>query len=169
MLQAETEVQNPHRIRVPDLKTVRGEHRYDEAKVTVRRALRDDPLGWMHSRGQINEAQYQAGREYQATREAEGIGTGRSPSELREHVDGGHVASDGITDTKLRAAKRVAAWRSMLGEDGYQLAEAVLVENRQVKQCALSIYGSASPANRKYAGRRFRECLDALAKNMGFG
>ena len=37
-------------------------------KVTVQRALRDDPLGNMHQRRQVSESQYAAGRQFRRRR-----------------------------------------------------------------------------------------------------
>lgn len=138
-----------------------------EPRVAAVRTLRDDPLGLMHSRKQVGEAQYAAGRRYQATREAQGIGRSRSPGDIREHVDGGRIASDGITDDMVVAGKRIAAWRSRIGDDGYWLLEAVLIEKRSIRE-----YADASPmmsgkAATTFYGHRFRECLSTLAKLMG--
>ena len=49
-------------------------HPAELRRVTVVRALRDDPLGRLHARRQIGLAQYRAGRAWQAAYEAAAIG-----------------------------------------------------------------------------------------------
>lgn len=161
-------VPNPHGLRVPDLMRVRGEIAYHEDRVTAARSLRDDPFGQMHARRQIGSAQYRAGREYQATFEAAGVGRLRSPGDIREHVDGGQIASDGMTDHQLAAAKRLARWRYRLGREGAALVDAVLIGKQTLRDIADE--GSAMPgkAATTYLGHRFRECLTTLARDMGF-
>lgn len=172
-------VDNPLSLRVHDaVELPRGDSRVPELtyvyqKVRVERHLRDDPLGQMHAKGRypLGDTEYRAGRQYQATREAEGIGRGRSSSDLREWVDGGLPVSDGLTDEKLRAAKLMAHYRRILtreyGENGYRIVEAVLIEKQTLARCALRFYGGASSANVKFVGRVFRECLSTLAREMG--
>ena len=172
--EAFTMVDNPYAKTVPDLDeriTYSGvrELTYVPSKASPTRNLRDDPLGQMHARGQhpLDDHLYRAGRQYQATREAEGIGRGRSSSDIREFVDGGRGPSDGLTDTRVKAAKQMAVFRTLLGEQGYRVVEAVLIEKQSLKQCARRFYGEASPANVKFVGRIFRECLSTLAREMG--
>ena len=63
--EATMEVGNPFAERVPLLRNVRGVLSYHEDRIRVERALRNDPLGSMHARGQITEVRYRAGREWQ--------------------------------------------------------------------------------------------------------
>lgn len=153
--------------RIASTRHFRGVTSFREPLVKATATLRNDPLGQMYSRRQIGRAQYEAGRKYQATREAMGIGTGRSPSDIREWVDGGQIASDGITDERLRAAKDIAKWRALLGTEGYKLIEAVLIDKATIRQ-----YADASPmmsgkAATTYYGHAFRIALTTLAKAMG--
>lgn len=160
-------VPNPLRERVPRLRAIDGELTYVEDKVRAARALRDDPLGQMHQRRQIGEAQYQAGRRFQATWEAAGTPL-RSSGDIREHVDGGRGASDGITDQRMAAGKSLAAWRSLLGHD-YALVQAVLIDKRTIRE--VSDTGAMMPgkAATTFTGHLFRRQLSLLAKAMGFG
>lgn len=163
-------VENPDAVRRPFAVHAKGETTYREPRefrVSVARVLRDDPIGQMHSRRQITDTQYHAAREYQETREAMGIGTGRSPSNLVEHVDGGQIASDGITDRQLRASKRIEAWRVRLGDAGYRLIEAVLIHKRTIREIADASPMMSGKAATTFYGHMFRQQLDVLAKAMG--
>ena len=160
-------VPNPHGVRVPDLEERRGELVYIEQRITATRSLRDDPLGQMHSRKQIGPAQYRAGREYQATREDQGIGRGRSSSELREHVDGGQIASDGVTEAKQKAARKVDRWKTLLGSDWW-VVEAVLIDKRTIRQIADASDLMSGKAATTFYGHLFRRQLTMLARDMGF-
>jgi hypothetical protein len=165
---ATTMVPNPHRELVPRLRVIDRELTYVEDRIRTERALRDDPLGQMHHRRQIGEAQYQAGRKFQATWEAAGTPL-RSPGNIIEHVDGGRGASDGITDKRVAAGKDLARWRSLLGHD-YALVEAVLIDKRSIRELAdASRLMMPGPKSTVFHGHLFRRQLTALAKAMGFG
>jgi len=133
--------------------------------------LRDNPLGHMYHRGRddtrLGRAQYEAGLRWQRTYEAAGIGKLRSPGNIREPVDGGGIAQGGATDRQMQAHKKLAEWRSLLGAQGTIIIEDVLAENRTLRQVAQARYGGVESATIKYVGRRFRECLSTLAKDMG--
>jgi hypothetical protein len=132
---ATTMVPNPLRERVPQLRVIERELTYVEDRIRTERALRDDPLGQMHQRKQIGEAQYQAGRRFQQTWEAAGTPL-RSSGNIIEHVDGGRTASDGITDKRMAAAKLLDAWRQSLGESDYRFLQAVLIDKRSIREVA---------------------------------
>lgn len=161
-------VENPLRERLPQLRVVRGETRYTEDRVKVGRALRDDPLGWMHHHRQIGESQYRAGREFQATWEAAGTPLASS-GDIREYVDGGRGASDGITDARMRAGKALARYRALLGRD-YDIVVAVLVNKQTVRQVAdASRLMMPCAKSTVFHGQLFRRMLSRLAEDMGFG
>lgn len=134
--------------------------RVDHARVT--RSIRDDPLGRLHARGQIDEAQYQAGRRWQALYEAVEIGGARGIDPTREAVDGGRGAVDGLTDARRKAAKQLATSDAMLGKEGKQLVRMVLGERKFPRDVAV-IWGEANDRSINYVTRRLRECLDTLA------
>ena len=141
---------------------------FREPLVQATRALRDDPLGLMHARKQIGEAQYRAGREWQRTHEAAGVGRLRSSGDIREHVDGGQIASDGITDHQRQAIARLAAWDRALGAQGARLVAAVLADKRSIRDIADNSGLMPGKAATTFMGHRFRECLSTLAKMMGY-
>lgn len=148
----------------------KGVTSFEEPLVMATRRTAGDTLGFMFSRRQIGRAQYEAGRKYQRTREAQGIGRGRSPSELHEYVDGGKGPQDGLTDARKKATSDLAAWRRLLGSDGYEIVEAVLIEGHSIQEVADS--GTSmmpGKAATKAMGHVFRRQLSVLARAMGFG
>lgn len=160
-------VPNPLRERVPQLRVIERELTYVEDKVRTERALRDDPLGQMHQRRQIGESQYAAGRRFQATWEAAGTPL-RSSGDIREHVDGGRGASDGITDARMAAGKELASWRSAIGDDGYKFLQAVLIDKRSIREVAdASRLMMPGPKSTVFHGQLFRRLLSLLAKATG--
>ncbi len=166
-------VRDPSAFLVPDVEHKGGMTTYREPLVSRAMTLRDDPLGHMYHKGReeirLGRAQYQAGRKWQETYEAAGIGHVRSPSDIREFVDGGGIAHSGATDRQMQAHHALHRYRLSLGKQGAELVEAILADKCTLKQMALRLHGEASSANVKYVGRRFRECLSTLAKEMGMG
>jgi hypothetical protein len=101
--------------------------------VTVVRALRDDPLGRMFARHQIDQPQYLGGRSYQELIEVVQIGAMRSVDLGKTLVSGGRF-SEPLTDSRQRAARRL---RSVEGEvltrhgtEGLSLARTVLASGK---------------------------------------
>ncbi len=135
-------------------------------KIVVLRAIRNDPLGRLHSHRQIDEAQYQAGRAFQddwerAERGPQAVDPGR------EYVDGVQ-AREPITEGQRKAVLRLNRAERELGADGSALVHDVLVRGMTMDQvgqrrCLLSQRWN------DYFSRRFRECLDRLALLYGFG
>lgn len=149
----------------------RGVTTFVPDRVERERNLRDDPLGQMHDRRQIEEHQYRAGRQFQDDWEVSGrSGRMRGMDTTQEPVDGGRNASSrlGVTDRSLAASRRLNAYETELGAYGWRLATLVLVDKRTLRECAQVIHGTAlKPANVTFVGHRFRECLDTLAERMG--
>lgn len=135
------------------------------AKIIVMRSTRDDPLGDLHDRRQIDEAQYHAGREFQSDFEA----AERGPKAIdftKEAVDGGQMPEP-ITERQRRAGMQLAIIYRALGQDGQALTHDVLVHNKTRAQIAAS-RGLVGRRWEEYYGMRFRECLDCLAEVYGF-
>ncbi len=166
-----TEVSDPMAFSVPDVQHEMGETIYREQRIKAVATLRDDPLGHMHRKGRddtrVGSAQYHAGRRWQRIYEAAGIGRLRSPGDIREPVDGGGIAHSGATDRQMQAHKLLARYRGLLGAQGAIIVEDVLAEKRTLREVAQARYGGVESATIKYVGRRFRECLSTLAKDMG--
>jgi hypothetical protein len=137
-------------------------------RIEVTRALRDDPLGRLHARRQIGEAQYHAGREWQALYEAAAVGgTIRSVDFTNEPVDGSKAPREPITDRTQKAMREIIRLDRSLGQDGCALIRDVLADRLSMDQVAYR-RGECSRAALDYYGRRFRECLNTLARELGY-
>jgi hypothetical protein len=137
-------------------------------KISAVRTLRDDPIGQMHARGQLGprdrnpaDARLDAARRFQATWEAAGHGTLRSPDMLASGRTDPSRRS-GVTDRSLAASRQLAAWRVKLGQSGYDLLVLVLIDKRTVNEAARARHGIATRAAIMYTGNRLKECLDII-------
>jgi hypothetical protein len=147
---APMEVENPHN---PEQKTV------------VFRSVRD-PIASLHSTGQIDEAQYRAGRHWQRAYELSEVGGARAIDPTKEAVDGGRMP-EMLTDAQLRAFKDLDQARKALGMVGERIVMAVLGE-RQTFAIVANRWGLSTDRERRYIGMRFNECLEELAKLWGY-
>ncbi|MEA3183469.1 MAG: hypothetical protein QOI59_6992 [Gammaproteobacteria bacterium] len=134
-------------------------------KIVALRSIRDDPLARLHSRRQIDEAQYQGGRAFQHDWEK----AERGPSAVdptSEYVDGGQMREP-ITEGQRKAVLRLNRAERELGADGSALVHDVLVHGLTMEQVALR-RGLRTQRWKDYFARRFCECLDRLALIYGF-
>lgn len=129
-------------------------------KITVARSLRDDPLARLHVRDQIDDAQYNAGRRYQADFYTAERGP-RAIDTTREAVDGGQRAEP-ITERQRAAAHRLNGAYRALGKGAAALITDVLVHGLNMAQIA-ERRGVRGESWERYHGMRFREHLDVLA------
>lgn len=134
-------------------------------KITTLRNLRGDPLAALHARRSINEAQYQAGREFQSDFEiAERGPQAIDPS--KEYVDGGRPPEP-ITEAQQKAFKRLNRAERELGIDGSGLVHAVLIRGLRFDQVAEE-RELPGPRWNDYFGKHLKVCLDRLAVLYGF-
>jgi len=140
---------------------------YDGGRLIVARSLRDDPLARLHDRHHIDDAQYAAGRAWQALYEAAEIGGARAIDPTREPVDGGGRIPEPITDRQRHAVRELGRLGRALGEQGDALVRDVLGRRLFIEQAAARREQFSRDAI-EYLGKRFRECLETLARNMGF-
>jgi hypothetical protein len=134
-------------------------------KIVAMRNLRNDPLARLHDRNQIDEAQYHGGRAFQHDFETAERGP-RAIDPSKEYVDGG-LMPEPITEAQRKATKRLATVNRGLGENGSALIMAVLIERITIEKICED-RGLLAERERLYVGRRFRECLDDLAKFYDF-
>lgn len=134
-------------------------------KLIVMRSTRNDPLGALHARSSIDEAQYHGGRAFQHDFETAERGP-RAIDPSKEAVDGGRMPEP-ITDHQRDAVVRLARADNRLGENGSILTRNVLIYGMTIKQIGV-LRGQTSEIELKYIGQRFRECLDCLALVYGF-
>lgn len=135
-------------------------------KIVVFRNLRNDPLAAMHDAGQVDQAQFVAGRHWQKCYEISELGGARAIDPTREAVDGGRMPEP-LSDARCRAIGNLAEARQALGLEGGALIHNVLGQHMTLAQCA-DARGMASDREKNYLGRRFRECLDTLAIVFGY-
>jgi hypothetical protein len=134
-------------------------------KIVVLRSIRNDPLARLHSRGQIDEAQYQGGRAFQNDWERAERGP-QAVDPTREYVDGVQ-AREPITEGQRKAVLRLNRIERELGADGSALVHDVLVQGMTMEQIGRR-RGLSTQRWKDYFSRRFQECLDRLALAYGF-
>jgi hypothetical protein len=138
--------------------------------MTVIRALRDDPVGRMHSRHQIDQEQYSAARAYQELADTATIGAVRSVDLSKTKVSG-VTAPDPLTPGRQRAMAQLRAAEQRVanrfGLEGLSVTRAVLSDRQSVEQTARS-RGASSPREMSFWTGLFRRCLDVLAAAFGF-
>lgn len=134
--------------------------------IRVLRSVRDDPLAGMLSRGQIDAAQFEAGRLWQQYREDSEIGGAQAIDTTKEAVDGGRFKEPDITKLS-KALRELRAANEDLGAYGASLIEDILGRRMSIADVAAA---RSMPRQREidYIGRRFRECLESLARLWGF-
>jgi hypothetical protein len=134
-------------------------------KIVALRSIRNDPLGRLHSRRQIDEAQYQGGRAFQDDWEKAERGP-RAIDPTREYVDGGQ-AREPITEGQRKAVLRLNRAERELGTEGSALVHEVLIQGMTMEQVGQR-RGLRTQRWKDYFARRFIECLDRLALIYGF-
>jgi hypothetical protein len=134
-------------------------------KIVTLRSIRNDPLGRMHSHRHVDEAQYHAGRAFQADWEKAERGP-QAVDPTREYVDGGQMREP-ITEGQRKAVLRLNRVERELGADGAALVHDVLIQGMTMEQVG-ERRGLRAQRWKDYFVRRFRECLDRLALIYGF-
>jgi hypothetical protein len=134
-------------------------------KIVALRSIRNDPLARLHSRHQIDEAQYRGGRAFQHDWERAERGP-RAVDTTRDYVDGGQMREP-ITEGQRKAVLRLNRAMRELGADGSALVHDVLVHGMTMEQVGQR-RGLCSKRWNDYFSRRFQECLDRLALVYGF-
>lgn len=153
-------------LRNAQVAAVEVEDPYDGGRIVVLRSTRHDPLADMKSKKQIDQCDYVAGRHWQAAWENAEIGGVRAIDPGKEAVDGGRLP-EVLTDQQRRAVVDLKNAREALGREGNQLVCDVLGAGMSISQAAVA-RGLSSEADRKYTGKRFRECLSTLAVRFGY-
>ncbi len=134
-------------------------------KIKVLRSVRNDPLASMVSRGQIDEAQFQAGRKWQKLHDCSTIGSIQAIDPGKEAVDGGGMR-EFLTDRQIDAFKELTASYEKLGTNGRKLVFQILGEGLSIAEAARQ-WGYSGDREINYFSRRFRECLETLAIHWG--
>jgi hypothetical protein len=129
--------------------------------------VRGDPARLMHSRGQIDHAQFMAARRWQQLWEMSEIGSLRGVNLSREPVDGGMI-HEPITEAGRRARQRLKQCAEVLGMEGESLVRDILGKGLFIKDVA-ALRGLRCERELKYLGNRFQECLVSLSREFGYG
>lgn len=134
-------------------------------KILAARSRRDSPLDEMHSRKQIDTAQYEGGRSFQRDFEAAERGP-RAIDPAKEAVDGG-LTPEPITEAQWRAANKLKDVYEALGPDGSALMHDVLIHGQSYKQIAAA-RGFSGQRWERYFGTTVFLHLHTLAFVYGF-
>jgi hypothetical protein len=127
--------------------------------ITVLRATRDDPLAGMLARGQIDLAQFEAGRVWQRHWEDAAIGTVRAIDPTKEPVDGKGPAHSPFSERQREAMTELRTIALILGAEGDRLVRDILGD-----RVSLQLAADQRGREKRYVGVRFRECLETMAK-----
>lgn len=130
------------------------------------RSIRDDILAGMLARAQIDQAQYAAGRHYQACAETCEIGAIQAMDPGKEAVDGGRMREP-ITDRQIKAFKDMAAAHKSLGGARTRMMVFILTRHIGIRQYAESMNRHTN-RGWKQTGVEFRGGLETLARLWGF-
>lgn len=149
------------------LATVDGENRKRESI----RSLRDDILAQMHSRNQIDDAMFHAGRKWEEYHEGTAIGAVSAIDPTKEAVDGGRLP-ELVNERIVKAFKELRRADAELGFQGrtmirYVLGKSTTDGGHSIQRYGMSL-GMTTQREFDYLGRRFRECLETLAKLWGY-
>lgn len=146
-----------------------------QPQIVVLRSIRTDPLGWMHSHSQIDEAEYLAGRRWQSLYERSHVGSVQAIDTSKEPVDGGRF-SEPMTDSQRVAIDQLRlAGNALLasaedrarGVGRMQLIRDVLATGLFIKMAAAARGITAERAIGALA-KEFRASLGVLAEHFGF-
>ena len=136
--------------------------------VTVMVNVRESSIAQMQARGQIDDAQKVAADRLRGVFERAGFGGIASLDITRERVDGGR-SRDGITDTRLDAARQLSSLARELGKIGYPVCVLICGDRLSVREMAHRMLGR--PAKKReldYYGRLRRDHLDSLCFHWGY-
>jgi hypothetical protein len=138
-------------------------------KIRAVARLKQDPLRRMFHRQQLEQAQFAAGREYQALHIMTRVGSVQTVDWAKTRVQGGRV--DPLPDRRHRASRKLHFADSALmhrhGAEGLTLIKDVLCECRSIDQAG-RLRGAKSALEKRWFGTLFRKCLSVLAVQFGF-
>ena len=135
-------------------------------KIVVFRSLRDDPIGAMHARNQVDQAQYAAARHWQRCYEAVEISGAQAIDTTKEAVDGGRMAEP-LSDHYSRAWDDLRKADKELGPDLCAIVRDVLGANMILLHVAAK-RDLTTEWQILSIGRKFRRGLDILAVVFGY-
>lgn len=141
---------------------VKNPHDIDGGNITVLASTRDDILRRLHASKGIDDAQFAAGRAWEADWQKAGVGHTSSGGQWRERVQGGGVSQEDLTDKKKNAIDRLGDADKALGIQGCAIVRSFLGDGMNTSGVAIRFMGNSSQRSIDYVNRRFRECLETL-------
>lgn len=129
------------------------------AKISTVRSIRDDILAEMLSRGEIDQAQFDAGRKYERYAEEAEIGNVQAIDPRKEAVDG--RGYEGITDRQIDAVRALSEAARVLGAKGELVVRTVLIDRKRFSHLGMPERATAS------VRIRFFTYLEILAEFWG--
>jgi len=140
-------------------------------RITVIQSLKNDPLGHMRARRQIDKAQYLAGRDYQTLYGLAYLGAIGTIDPGRAHsaITAGR---SGISDEQRRAATILRGVDQtvikLLGVNALDLARDVLTEGLSIDRAVRQRSEKIARSEVEHWGWLFRRALDVLAFKLGY-
>jgi hypothetical protein len=151
-------------IREIDDPEYRREHDGAKANTKTRQSaynMRESPIAYMIAKGQVNQAQGEAGLHFRRIFEMAG-GTGAAAMDYtKEPVDGGGF-TDPLTERQWRAGKELSEAHAKLGTAGYELVRDVCGNGYFIKDL------HATKWKQTLNGKLLRESLTTLAQFWGY-
>jgi hypothetical protein len=135
------------------------------AKIVVLRQLRSDPLARLHSRDQIDDAQFLAGREYQISWERVACGA-RAIDPSKEKVDGG-LLYEPFSEARREASLKLADADRHLGQEITSILRDMLIRGLILEDVLIE-RGLIGAWQMRVYGKKFRDALNTLAKLWGY-
>jgi hypothetical protein len=135
-------------------------------QTVVAQSIRNDPLGQMYARHQVDRPEYLAARNYQELHATAQIGNIGAMNPCKPYVDGG-TFSEFMTEKQRLAAKRLRAVDQVVvatfGSTGLVLVQAVLIDKMTIAEVA-----GPAREHRAFAGSLFGNCLIEIAYQLGY-
>jgi hypothetical protein len=135
------------------------------ATIPVFRNAGGDPLERLRQRGDINEAQYRAGKLYERDLELAEIGTVKAIDPTKEAVDGGRLP-ESLSEPQRRALARLKDAGQSMGLFAESVVRGVLASNVSPSQLAIA-RGFTTRREQLHYGWIFRLALEYLARVYG--
>lgn len=140
--------------------TVKDPYGQNGERIAVVRSIRDDILAEMKARGEIDQAQFDAGRLYEKYAEQAEIGSVQAIDPRKEAVDGGR-GYDGISDRQIDAVRCLSEAARVLGAKGELVVRTVLIDRKRFSHLGMPERATAS------IRVRFFTYLEILAEFWG--
>lgn len=140
--------------------TVKDPYGQNGERIAVVRSIRDDILAEMKSRGEIDQAQYDAGRKYERYAEQAEIGNVQAIDPRKEAVDGGR-GYEGLSDRQINAVRQLSEAARVLGAKGEMVVRTVLIDRKRFSHLGMPERATTS------VRIRFFTYLEILAEFWG--